>query len=88
MFTLYKRVNIFLPYLCGLFQESSHFDAVAFVGGEALDIRICGQSLIKIKSTQICTINSVKKLAKTTKLFRPYNQIGKCFIWYTIFLQL
>ena len=37
--------------------------------------RICGLYLLKIKSTQFFTIYNVRKLAKNTKLFKPYGQI-------------
>ena len=61
------------------FKKLIILDAVKLSGGKALDNRICGHSLIKIESTQIFTINNVRKHAKTTKLFKPYSQIGKCF---------
>ena len=70
------------------FKKVVILDAVDFFGGRALDNRIYGQYLLKIKSTQISTINNVRKLAKTIQLFKPYGQILKCFIWYTTFLQL
>ena len=49
-------------------------DAIHFSGGKALDNRICGQSFFKIKSTQIVIINTIRKLAKTTQLFKLYGK--------------
>ena len=61
------------------FKKVVILNAVKFSGGKALDNRICGHFLIKIECIQIFTINNVRKLAKTNKLFKPYKQIGKCF---------
>ena len=43
------------------FKKVFILDTVYFFSGKALVNRICGQSLIKIKSTQMCTINNVRK---------------------------
>ena len=83
-----NSVNVYFTQACkkyfrliyvAYFKKIVILDAVEFSCGEALDNRICGRSLIKITSRQIFTINNVRKLAKTTKLFKPYSQIGKCF---------